>query len=445
MQIIDERQVLSVAEVNSIAKEVLETLSFWVEGEIYDFRGYNERHYYAYFQLKDAGGDILPCQMLPQQFKKLTFDLDNGQKVLAHGKLTLYAKRGQFQFLVDTIEHAGEGNLARELEALKVKLQAEGLLGQERKRPLPTFPTRIGVITSVSSDAWADFQRHSWAKFPHMELVVQNVFVQGKQAVSSIVQAIATMQSQHVEVLVLIRGGGSLEDLAAFNDEAVARAIAQSTVPTLVGVGHEKDVSIADLVADVRASTPTNAGQILTKPYEELVVILSQQRQRLESIGRALLERAQQSLHYVADRPVLTDDTWWTGYYRQNLDDLLQQLNRVLHKYRELPLVLHLMRGTLEHHQERLVDRNARITAVLHEKLVLAGKHLVGAQQQRLLATKRQLDLLSPLAVLGRGYSLVLVDDTLVRSSTDVEPGSSVSIQFHHGSATATIIDAIRP
>jgi exodeoxyribonuclease VII large subunit len=411
MKVIGDREILSVGEVNGLAKEVLETMSFWVEGEIYDFKSANSRYYYIYFQLKDQDGTmILPSIMLPPTFAGLDFDFDNGQKVIAHGKLTLFTKAGKYQFLVDTMELAGQGQLAKELERLKAALQAEGLFDDGRKRPLPPLVQKVGVITSATSDAWADFQRHSVDKFPLIELYLVDVYVQGPKAVNSILRALQLLQHQPLDVIVLTRGGGSLEDLAAFNDEKVVRAVAASSIPTLVGVGHEKDVSIADLVADVRASTPTNAGQILTKPYEQAVSTLLHQRSQLQRLAGSMV-----------DQP------------GQELDQLMRHLLYSRHKYQALPYQLTTLASNLQRYWHQLTDGKAVLVQTLDQKLQASGQRLQIQSEQRLATANKQLQAVSPLAILQRGYSLVEVNDRIVRSSHQVKQGDTMHIRLHKG------------
>lgn len=411
MKLIDERKVFSISETNSLAKELLEQLTLWVEGEVYDYKSDDRRYYYIYFQLKDEDGKtVLPSVVLPHVYDGLGFKLENGQKVLAHGKLTLFTKSGKFQFMADRIELAGEGSLARELEKLKAKLQAEGLLATERKRPLPKFPQRIGVITSAASDAWADFQRHSVAKFPVMELYLADAYVQGNKAVNSLLRAISFMQQQDIEVLVITRGGGSLEDLAAFNDEQVVRAIATSKVPTLVGVGHEKDVSVADLVADVRASTPTNCGQILTSGYEQATQRLQQHDMRLHRFGQHSLTQA-----------------------AQDLDAAMRHIVHVRTKYQGLPFQLQGLAARLQQQHHRLTDGNVVRLNMTREKLHLSTVTLQQRISQRLEADFKQLQVVSPLAILERGYSLVEVNGQIVRQSSSVRQGDTMNIRLHRG------------
>ena len=243
-----------------------------------------------------------------------------------------------------------------------------------------------------------------------MELIVADSFVQGQRAPLSLVGAIEQMQGQSIEVLVITRGGGSAEDLAAFNDERVVRAIANSRIPTLVGVGHEKDVSLADLVADVRASTPTNAGQILTRGYEEVQVNLTHSVSALHRWSQAALERLY-----------------------QRLDDLAIGLNRTQQKYQSLPFRLAEAASRLQHQQHRLLENTGSTLSLLLRRRQLAGHLLLERHTQQLQSLERQLQAVSPLNVLARGYSIVSSNDKIVRSSRQVKQGDTMHIRLSRG------------
>lgn len=411
MQQLGDRNVFSVGEVNDLAKQLLEQVSVWVEGEVYDYKPSNGRYYYIYFQLKDKSGQtILPCVIQPHFYAKLGFDLENGQKILAHGKLTLFTKSGKFQFHADSLEPAGEGQLSRQLEALKRKLQSEGLLDEDRKRPLPEFVQNVGVITSQASDAWIDFQRHSVERIPLIRLLLADVFVQGPKSAGSIVSALERMQKQNVELIVLTRGGGSLEDLSAFNDERVARAIATSAIPVLVAVGHEKDVSIADLVADVRASTPTNAGQLLTAPYERSIT-------QLKHYGSRLAQLADYQLAVPG----------------QQLDAAIKRLQQTRHSYSTLPLRLKALAQAMRGQADLLsVNKQAQLH-LLGQSFLSRAPLLLERNKARVGAAERQLQIVSPLAVLARGYSLVEVNGKIVRSTSTVKQGDTMQVRLDKG------------
>lgn len=413
-----DRAVISVSELNSQAKEVLELLNYWVEGEVSGFKPLEaQRYYYVYFSLQDTSAKaVVQCAMRREAFASLGIDLADGQKILVQGKMSLMTQSGRAAFMVNAIELAGQGKMAAEIEKLKRVLQAEGLLSDERKRPLPKLPSRIGVVTSVHSDAWEDFKRHSIAKFPNIELVVADSFVQGQRAPHSLVVAIEALQQQAIDILVITRGGGSAEDLAAFNDEKVVRAIANSKIPTVVGVGHEKDVSVADLVSDVRASTPTNAGQIVTQYYEEATVNLQRLPGLFDRCAIRLFER-----------------------YFQRLDEAAMRLQRSGTKYQALPHQLAQIASSLARFEHQLIQQNTSTLDSQSRRLNHAGMLLLWNAERKLAATKRHLDAVSPVAILSRGYSIVRSGGAIVRSSDSVESGQVVDIKLAKGRIEGTI------
>lgn len=407
-----EQPIFSVLQLNLLAKEMLETLTVWVEGEVSEFKGANSRYFYIYFTLKDIQGEAaLPVVIVRHQYERMGLELNNGQKVLLQGKLSLFTKSGSYQFVVNQIQLAGQGQLAAQLEKLKQQLQKEGLLDESRKRSLPTFPQRIGVVTSIASDAWADFQRHSVAKFPLMELTVVDSFVQGYQAPASLIAAIQTLQNELLDVIVITRGGGSAEDLAAFNDERLVRAIAASRIPTLVAVGHEKDISIADLVADLRASTPTNAGQLLTRHYEDALVHLQH------------LEQKMLRLHH-----------YRLSNFRQTLDHHLVILLQTRQRYANLPHLLNQLQSRLHHSGRQLTPQQQTILNQTAKQFQSQPSLILSRYHQQLQLAHKQLQALSPTNVLARGYSIATVNHQVLKSSTQVANGDTIKIQLHQGS-----------
>src|SRR3989338_4785171 len=253
MRQIEGKSVYSVSEVNSLARQTLENMSFWVEGEISSFKGLNSHYRYVYFDLID-----------PQIYLSTSLDLKDGQKILALGNLTLWEKDGRYQMYLHKIEEFGEGLLLAKLEALKKKLQAQGYFDISRKKSLPSYPTNVAVITSKISDAWQDFKKHSIGRYGNLSVTLFDVPVQGENSAPQIIKALKRADKMNFDVIVLARGGGSLEDLASFNEEKLADAIFAAKTCIIVGVGHEKDVTIAQLVADIAASPPTDVAKIIT-------------------------------------------------------------------------------------------------------------------------------------------------------------------------------------
>lgn len=265
----DEKSILTVAQLNDQAKAVLEQFWVWVKGEVSEFKQ-SRSWVYNYFTLKDDSAQVR-CLVQGEVLAKLSEKLTDGQAIIVFGQVSLYAKRGDYQLKVQKIQTVGRGILQERLEKLKQKLQAEGLFAEGRKKFLPRFPERIGVISSKDSAAWKDFKKVLTHRFRNLQLILRNVLVQGEKSPEQIVEAIRLFNlEREVDLIVLTRGGGSLEDLWGFNDERVARAIAVSTIPVVSAVGHEKDVTIADLVADHRSSTPSNAAEEIVPHGDEL-------------------------------------------------------------------------------------------------------------------------------------------------------------------------------
>src|SRR3989441_1837634 len=280
-----ERTVLTVSELTSQLRAVVEERfpAVWVEGEISNFRLYGSGH--AYFTLKDEGAQ-LRAVLFRNRARRLRFEPCDGQHVLAFGSLEIYAQRGEYQFVVELLEPKGLGALQRAFEQLKARLGAEGLFDTARKRELPRFPRKIGIVTSPSGAALRDMLRVIGRRFGELHIVIAPCRVQGEGAAAEIAQGLRELNGLgDVDVIIVGRGGGSLEDLWAFNEEVVARAIAASKVPVVSAVGHEVDFTIADFVADLRAPTPSNAGDLVVSEKQAVVDALAQLRARLVRVG----------------------------------------------------------------------------------------------------------------------------------------------------------------
>lgn len=264
------RQILSVSELNAQAREVLEHFRVWVKGEISEF-SQSDAWVYNYLTLKDEASQI-SCLVSKQILRSLDFQIEDGQEVIIFGQLSIYEKRGDYQLKVEEIEQVGKGTLQEQLEKLKAKLQAEGLFAEEAKQPLPKFSDKIGVVSSRDGAAWKDFKKVVKQRWQDTELQLQDVLVQGDKSPAQIVKAIEKFNSENeVDIIVVTRGGGSLEDLWGFNDEEVARAIFSSKIPVVSAVGHEKDISVVDLVADHRSSTPSNAAEEVVPDKDDML------------------------------------------------------------------------------------------------------------------------------------------------------------------------------
>lgn len=279
----DDRQILTVSEINAQARDVLEHFQVWMRGEVSEFKQ-SDAWVYNYLTLKDEFAQIRAV-VSSRVLGALDFELTDGQEIIVFGKLSLYERRGDYQIKISKIEAVGKGTLQEQLEKLKAKLQAEGLFAEEIKKPLPRFPEKIGVITSRDGAAWKDFRKIIKQRWPYVELVLADVLVQGDSSPSQIVSALDNFNTRpEVDVIVVTRGGGSLEDLWGFNDEAVARAIHRSRIPVVAAVGHEKDVTIADLVADHRSSTPSNAAEEVVPEQTEMARQLDDFWSRIKNV-----------------------------------------------------------------------------------------------------------------------------------------------------------------
>ncbi len=418
MLIPSDRKIFSVSQANKLIKSTLEDLTIWVFGEIFEFKS-DQRYYYTFFSLKDPSTQaMLPCIIEPRYLSKVQFNLENGQSVLVWGNLTLFEKSGRLELKVSLIEPYGESVLAQKIEELKNKLQNEGLFALERKRKLPLFPTKIGVISSAAGEAWHDFLEHSARQFPLIEVLLKDVYVQGSLAIGDIVNAIKYLNGRQLDVIVLARGGGSTEDLLVFNSEEIARAIAQSRIPVVSAIGHEKDVTIADLVADVRASTPTDAANIITLPFRQ----------------------AQEKLNNLELHPIFKDNRFLTIKYFQNVDDYLYKLGQIQQKYKQLPIYLQHLSSRLVTCQTRMISNSNVELSQKGQSLSQSAKLMVIQTTATLKHYMDKINLLSPQAILERGYSIVYTQaGSVVKSPVQVNLGEPVNIKLARGEIKAAI------
>jgi exodeoxyribonuclease VII large subunit len=430
------RAVLTVSQLTEKLRGVLEEKfpMVWVEGEISNFKVYSSGH--AYFTLKDSGAQIRAV-LFRNRMRRIRFEPGDGLHVLAMGSVELYPQRGEYQLVVELLEPRGLGALQLAFDQLKARLAAEGLFEERRKRPLPRYPRKIGIATSPSGAAIRDMLRVIGRRFGELHIVLAPCRVQGEGASAEIAAAVADLnQLGDVDVIIVGRGGGSLEDLWAFNEEAVARAIAGSKVPVISAVGHEVDVTIADFVADLRAPTPSAAAEIVVREKQAVVEAVADLRHRLHRAQGRRLERERHRLQAVASRRVLTDPARPLRDLHRRVDHARARLHRAMegvvrragHRIELATAGLRAAspraRLTRDHHRHERVA--ARLTAVLAR--VLEGR------RQRLSLAAGRLDSLSPLAVLARGYSLTRTPGgAIVRRASQVEPGDAVEVLLHEG------------
>ena len=394
-----EQHIFGVTEVNQLVKLLLDNepmlTNVAVRGEISNYKMYPSGHHY--FTLKDPEGS-LRCVMFKSAAMKLRFRPENGMKVIAQGRISVFPRDGAYQLYCNALIPEGAGDLALAFEQLKAKLYAEGLFDPEHKKPLPAYPEKIAIITSSAGAAVHDMIRILRRRYPIAKVILLPVRVQGVEAPPEIVGAIRYANRWRVADLIITgRGGGSMEDLWAFNDERVARAIYESELPVISAVGHEPDVTIADFVADARASTPSNAAEIAVPDRAELLRWLRGAGERMEQSQEARLESLRQRLETLAAKRVMTDQL---AYVQDKRMDLL-------------------------HAQQRLGD---------------LSEVLLNRKKQRFTALAASLDAMSPLKVLGRGYAMARDGaGGILKSYRDVTAGQQVTVTLGEGGFTATV------
>ncbi len=440
-----ERKVLSIKDLNRYIKMRLEgdagLQDVWLRGEISNFTHHSSGH--MYFTLKDAESR-LKCVMFASQNQRLSFMPREGSKVLACGNISVYERDGQYQFYVSQMQPDGIGSLYLAFEQLKKKLEAEGLFAASRKRPIPRFPKAVGVITSPTGAAVRDIIITLQRRYPAVPILLYPVLVQGTQAAPSIVKAIEAMNARaEVDVLIVGRGGGSLEELWAFNEEIVARSISASNIPVISAVGHETDFTIADFVADLRAATPTAAAELAVPHHMELKQQLSFISQSLYAALSRQVNRKKEKLGALKRSPYLMYPQRQLLQPAQRLDRLKEQL-------------AYKMNGRLAKAGERLMKLERTLTAhnpknqamFARKRLDSAGRQLVQSMQvtlrqrkQEWLTHVRQLDALSPLKVMQRGYSLVYDEKEkhIINSINQVQIGDILKLRLKDGRVDAHV------
>jgi exodeoxyribonuclease VII large subunit len=415
----------------------------WVEGEISNYRPAPSGH--VYFTLKDAEAQ-LPVVLFRRQAMLLRFRPEDGLHVLARGRVSVYEQRGQMQLVAETMEPVGAGSLQLAFEQLKARLKAEGLFEAERKRPLPAFPRTVGIITSPTGSVIRDFLNIVARRHSGLNVLICPVSVQGDAAPAEVEAALRELNdSGLVDVIVLARGGGSLEDLAAFNSEQVARAIARSSLPVVSAIGHETDFTIADFVADLRAPTPSAAAELITEAQHKIAEHLAEQSHRLDRASRFQLLQARQRLMRL---PVSRAE----GRVNTLLHRLAQRLDDLSFRQGSA------MARVLQQGQLHLTELTAAVLrndprqqlGVARERLAVCRTHLdrilerkVHESMTHLGALNARLHSLSPLAVLERGYALVLdAQGGVVRTTVQVKAGDRVTTRLTDGAFVSRVESA---
>lgn len=439
----DNRTILSVSELNAEVNLLLKQgfPLIWLEGEISNFAKPASGHFY--FSLKDKQAQIR-CAMFKMNNRRLIMKPSNGQQVLVRGKIGLYEPRGEFQLVVDHMEEAGEGLLQRQYQALKTKLSDEGLFDASRKKAFPAHPSRIGIISSATGAAIQDIINVLQRRSPHIPIKLYPVSVQGDAAITDILNALQKSKEQaDCDVIILARGGGSIEDLQAFNDEQIARSIAHHPLPIITGIGHEIDFTIADFVADQRAPTPSAAAEVISPNREALIQTLDQIELQLQRKVEQTLTKQKQRLTWLEKRLSQQHPAQQLRLKKEQLTQLhskltqhkrnkLIRLNHVLEK-QTLKLIAASPKKVLEQKQQQL----AHLEDKLHHNM--QNKHANHRLQLKQLAT--QLNSLSPLSTLERGYTLT--QDTtgnVVSSIKEIKNEQELSIRMKDGAIRTRVI-----
>jgi len=437
-----ERKIWSVSELTGRIRDLLaaQFADIWVEGEISNCHAAQSGH--LYFTLKDAKAQVR-CVCFRNQVRLLKFRPEDGLHVTVRGSVGVYEPRGEYQVYVEYIEPIGMGALQLAFEQLKKRLEAEGLFDAARKKPLPVLPRRIGLVTSPRGAAVRDVLRILLRRFPNVHLILYPVRVQGEGAAGDIVEALGYFHRQKmVDVIILARGGGSLEDLWAFNEEAVARAIAAGTIPIISGVGHETDFTIADFVADVRASTPSAAAEVVVRTRQEFDQHVAQLQQKMLQQMRYLLLECRHRLQELAAHPGFRRLEDMLRVYRQQADEFIGRLALALQGRLERAR----RRFTVAETRIAAFDLRARITALrvrLEQRsgdLCVRVERFLVLKRQRMERLRLQLDERSPLRVLERGYAIVYdAAGNVVRAAEQVAIGDEVAVQLARGRLAAEV------
>jgi exodeoxyribonuclease VII large subunit len=422
-------RIYTVSEITQDIKLVLES-SFgevWVEGEVSNFRPSQAGHFY--FSLKDQSS-VLGAVLFSRSAQEIKFKVEDGLKVICHGNVEVYPPRGQYQIIIDKIEPKGIGSRQLALEQLKQRLEKEGLFSPSRKREIPYLPARIGVVTSLQGAAIKDILKVLERRFKNVHIIINPALVQGEDAKEDIARAIEECNSfnlkvpaaQRIDVMIVGRGGGSIEDLWAFNEEIVARAIYHSRIPVISAVGHERDVTIADLVADKRAATPSVAAELVIPKKEDLEVRVTAAVEDLNNSVNGIVSDLQQSF-----------------------DDLVHRI------FLGMDHILELTSGEFESaiKKLRLLNPVTRIAAYqekiggLAEQIYVRLSHFLKLREALLAKASEKLDGLSPLNILARGYSIAFTmpQEEIIKDAGAVKPGDLIKSRVHKGEIVSKVTE----
>ena len=458
-----EVHTYTVTEMNRLIKKLVEgsgqVAHVQVRGEISNFKRYPSGH--CYFSLKDAGS-VLKCVMFQRQARQLLRYPDNGDTVVAIGSISVYEPNGVYQLYADMLIEEGIGSLMLAYEKLKKKLEEEGLFAEERKKPIPAHPKTVGIITSPAGAAVRDVIKVARRRDPGVKLLLYPVQVQGKPAAGDIAHAIRFMNKHRLaDVLIVGRGGGSMEDLWAFNEEIVVRAVAASEIPVISAVGHETDVTLSDFAADKRAATPSQAAELAVEDTRQLRRQVLDRQARLETAINHMLQQRTETLRRLMKSRMLQDPLRITDRAAERLDMVLMRMQQTLPRRLEnRELRLQQAMKTLQHPERLLIKPEQRVAAALkalHKQKKLwepyenryqnawnqftaLAKNLTVSQEQRLALATGHLDAVSPLKILSRGYSVTTNGQgQILKSVQDVHWGEEIRTRLCDGEVYSVI------
>lgn len=437
------RHIYSVSELNNEVRFILEKNPglVWLEAEISSLARPASGHWY--FSLKDSHTQIR-CAFFKQRNRLINFGIEDGQKILARGRVSLYEPRGDYQLIVDHLELAGEGELQRQYELLKHRLQKDGLFDDTHKKPLPTIPECIGVITSVSGAAIRDILHVLNRRYPAMRVIIYPSLVQGEGAAANLTTMLRTADRRtECDVLLVTRGGGSLEDLWAFNDEKLARAVFQCKTPIISGVGHEIDFTICDFVADVRAPTPSAAAEIVSPDVAEMITQIQRTRKQLHNICNRHIRNKQQKLDWLSQRLTQLHPGTRIELQHKQLIHLKERLiNAQSHFIRVCQSSAdNVSARFLQQSPLQRIARKTHYIEQIQQRLIRNIKLLIQYRRQQFVTGAQALNAFNPLATLSRGYSITRKQNvsTPILDVSELKLDDIIETQLHHGQVTASI------
>ncbi len=440
----DAREIYSVSEINQQLKHAIASnfALLWVEGEISNLARPASGH--LYFSIKDKNAQ-LRCVMFRNSNRRVPFEISNGLQVIIRAKASLYEARGDLQLIVDGMEEAGFGALQRQFEALKFKLLEEGLFDESQKKQIPAFPSEIAIITSPSGAAIKDYLQVAQRRYPCCKKTVYTVPVQGEQAAEKIISAIrAANIHARADIIVLIRGGGSIEDLWSFNNEELARAIVDSDIPVVSGIGHEIDYTIADFVADLRAPTPSVAAELTCPDTEVLVAMLTNSQRRLNKLSIELINNCAQSTDWLSQRLQRSHPSTVITAQKQSLERLLDRLQRstqTLSKDNLYQLQSLVQRFYAQSPQKWLDTQQSHVNTMssrLHETI----RYLIDQMTHKFQIQATTMNAVSPLNTLQRGYSITVKNkqsSDLLTEHSQVSPGDQLTTYLASGEVVSRV------